>query len=120
MDIAAEHRSHLVAFRRFFIYATDPLWHGIDRRIPELVSSCLFTRSQPAFHFRFFGFDVADFRQALLHTGVWGKDARHGPTARLGVDDRFRQIHEAATFRIDRRTVRGEFRDGGSHGPVRR
>src|SRR6185437_287470 len=120
MDVAAENRSHSVAFRRFFVYATDRLRHGIDDGIPELVSSCMFTRHQPTFRTANFDFDVAELRQALLHTGACGEDPAHRPTSPLRVDDRPCQVHEAAALGIYRRIVRGEFYDGGSHRLIRR
>src|SRR5260370_14893051 len=80
----------------------------------------MFTRYQPAFRFGIFDFDVAEFRQALLHTGACGEDPAHRPTSPLRVDDRPRQVHEAATLGIYWRIVRGEFYDGGSPGLIRR
>src|SRR5260370_7325460 len=75
----------------------------------------MFTRYQPAFRFGIFDVDVAELRQALLHTGACGEDPAHRPTSPFRVDDSPRQVHEATALGIYRRIVRAEFYDGGSH-----
>ena len=118
MNVAAQDRSHSIAFRRISIRSTDRIRHGIHSGIAELVSSCALAVRQPAFRFTTFYFDVAEFRQTLLHARTGWEDPGHWPTVHLRVHDRLRQVHEAAALGIDRRILRGEFSDGGSHGLV--
>ena len=120
MDVAREYPTHSIPFRRVSIRALNLLGHGIDHGITELMSSGALARREPSFDFAILDFDIAEFRQALLHTGAGGEDSRHRPASGLQVDDRLREIHKASALGVHRRIAGDEFRDRGPHGFIRR
>ena len=118
--VAPEHRAHTIALDRSSIHSLDPGRHGIDRRIPELVSTRAFSRREPVLGSQALDFNVAELCEPSLHPSARGEDPGHRPTLSLDVDDRLGQVHEAATLGIDRCASRRKFPERRLHRRVRR
>src|SRR5260370_25411426 len=118
MDVAAQDRVDLVAFRRAQMSSANLGRHRVYCGIAELVASWRFTGLQPTAIAGRFRLNVSERRKPRLHAGAGGKEAGHRMFAAVQLHDPFGQIHEAAALPVDRGTGARELEDRYDHGPI--